>query len=262
MGADCGYGVGWMGKGGGENRTYADDALGADELDELVGYASLGVALTVCLEVAQVANVAGLVLGGAVVLAVGVDCTCMSSGYLCTPTIPYILIPAPSQKTGWEQERGMDRWRKNQVRHLQCGPALVHPFVLSPKAWTCMPRSALASLPVMFHEMVVWLDSFSCSKVTVPLTLESPRRTATVFLALARAFSTPNSTRNDAIRFPYVPELQPAMPDSTVPQQRPAIGVPPCPPGTCTGTKGSAPLANTVLKPRPATQSRPPHSLC
>jgi hypothetical protein len=55
----------------------------------------------------------------------------------------------------------------------------VHPLVLSPKAWTCMPRSALASLPVMFHEMVVFEDSSACSKVTVPLTLESPRRTAT-----------------------------------------------------------------------------------
>ena len=42
-----------------------------------------------------------------------------------------------------------------------------------------MPRSALASWPVMSHEMVVGELSFSCSKVTVPLTLESPRRTAT-----------------------------------------------------------------------------------
>ena len=42
-----------------------------------------------------------------------------------------------------------------------------------------MPRSALASLPVMSHEILVGEDSFSCSKVTVPLTLESPRRTAT-----------------------------------------------------------------------------------
>lgn len=56
----------------------------------------------------------------------------------------------------------------------------MQPLVLSPKAWTCMPRSALASLPVMFHEIWVGEDSFSCSKVTVPLTLESPRRTATV----------------------------------------------------------------------------------
>lgn len=46
----------------------------------------------------------------------------------------------------------------------------------------CMPRSALASLPLMFHEMVVGADSDSCSKVTVPLTVESPRTTATVFV--------------------------------------------------------------------------------
>ena len=55
----------------------------------------------------------------------------------------------------------------------------MQPLVLSPKAWMCMPRSALASLPVMFHVMVVSADSEACSKVTVPLTLESPRRTAT-----------------------------------------------------------------------------------
>jgi hypothetical protein len=48
-----------------------------------------------------------------------------------------------------------------------------------------MPRSALASWPVMFHEIWVGEDSFSCSKVTVPLTLESPRRTATGDVVLA-----------------------------------------------------------------------------
>jgi hypothetical protein len=42
-----------------------------------------------------------------------------------------------------------------------------------------MPRSALASLPEMSHEILVGEDSPSCSNVTVPLTLESPRRTAT-----------------------------------------------------------------------------------
>lgn len=45
-----------------------------------------------------------------------------------------------------------------------------------------MPRSALASWPEMFHETVVGEDSLSCSKVTVPLTLESPRRTATAHI--------------------------------------------------------------------------------
>ena len=66
-----------------------------------------------------------------------------------------------------------------QLRNLQCGPALVQPLVLSPKAWMCMPRLALASLPVMSYEIVVSEPSDDCSKVTVPLTLESPRRTAT-----------------------------------------------------------------------------------
>jgi hypothetical protein len=56
----------------------------------------------------------------------------------------------------------------------------VQPLVLSPKVWMCMPRSALASLPVTFQDTVVSAPSEACSKVTVPLTLESPRITATV----------------------------------------------------------------------------------
>jgi hypothetical protein len=42
-----------------------------------------------------------------------------------------------------------------------------------------MPRSALGSLPVISHVMIVGEDSDSCSKVTVPVTFESPRRVAT-----------------------------------------------------------------------------------
>lgn len=56
----------------------------------------------------------------------------------------------------------------------------MQPLVLSPKVWMCMPRLALASLPVMSQVMVVGADSEACSKVTVPETLESPRTTATV----------------------------------------------------------------------------------
>lgn len=63
--------------------------------------------------------------------------------------------------------------------HSQWGPAEVQPLVLSPNWWTCMPRSALGSLPVTSHVMVVGEDSDSCSKVTVPVTFESPRRVAT-----------------------------------------------------------------------------------
>lgn len=43
-----------------------------------------------------------------------------------------------------------------------------------------MPRSAEASQPLMSYEMDVGEDSDDCSNVTVPETLESPRRTATV----------------------------------------------------------------------------------
>lgn len=51
--------------------------------------------------------------------------------------------------------------------------------MLSPKVWMCMPRLALASWPVMSQLMVVGSDSAACSKVTVPVILESPRTTAT-----------------------------------------------------------------------------------
>ena len=51
----------------------AENALRADQLDELVRDGALGVALGVGLEVAQVADVALAVGGGAVGLVVGVD---------------------------------------------------------------------------------------------------------------------------------------------------------------------------------------------
>ena len=51
----------------------ADDAVLADELDQLVGDGALCVALAVGLEVTQVTDVALLILGSTVVLAVGVD---------------------------------------------------------------------------------------------------------------------------------------------------------------------------------------------
>jgi hypothetical protein len=55
------------------SRTYANDTLGADQLDQLVRVASLSIALAVGLEVAQVTDVALVVLGGAVGLVVRVD---------------------------------------------------------------------------------------------------------------------------------------------------------------------------------------------
>jgi len=65
----------------------------------------------------------------------------------------------------------------------------VQPLVLSPKVWTCMPRSALVSWPEMSQETVVSAPSEAWSKVTVPLMLESPRRTATVKHSVSHALS-------------------------------------------------------------------------
>lgn len=59
--------------------TYANDALGANELDQLVLDAALGVTLAVGLEVTEVTDVALLVVGGTVGLVVRVDC----GGQLC-----------------------------------------------------------------------------------------------------------------------------------------------------------------------------------
>ena len=56
------------------DNSAAEDALGADQLDVLVRDGALGVALGIGLEVAQVADVALAVGGGAVGLVVGVDC--------------------------------------------------------------------------------------------------------------------------------------------------------------------------------------------
>jgi hypothetical protein len=53
--------------------TYANDALGADELDQLVLDAALGVTLAVGLEVTEVTDVTLLVAGGTVGLVVRVD---------------------------------------------------------------------------------------------------------------------------------------------------------------------------------------------
>lgn len=56
-----------------DNRP-AQDALGPNQLDLLVREAALGVAPAVRLEVAQVADVALVVVGGAVCLGEGIDC--------------------------------------------------------------------------------------------------------------------------------------------------------------------------------------------
>jgi hypothetical protein len=53
--------------------TYANDALGANELNQLILDAALGVTLAVGLEVTEVTDVALLVVGGTVGLVVRVD---------------------------------------------------------------------------------------------------------------------------------------------------------------------------------------------
>ena len=58
----------------GHGETYANDAVGANELDVRVLHGALGVALAVSLDVAEVADVSGLVRRSAVSLSVRVDC--------------------------------------------------------------------------------------------------------------------------------------------------------------------------------------------
>lgn len=57
-----------------DDDSAADDALGTDQLDQLVGGGADGVALAISLDVAKVTNVAVLVGGSTVTLAVRVDC--------------------------------------------------------------------------------------------------------------------------------------------------------------------------------------------
>lgn len=58
-----------------EGSTYADDALGPNQLDHVVRHGALGIALTVGLQIAEIADMASF--GGAVAvrLVVGVDYT-------------------------------------------------------------------------------------------------------------------------------------------------------------------------------------------
>jgi hypothetical protein len=53
--------------------TYAQNALGTNQLNQLVLLGANGVTLSISLEVAQVTDVALLILGGTVGLAEGVD---------------------------------------------------------------------------------------------------------------------------------------------------------------------------------------------
>ena len=73
----------------------------------------------------------------------------------------------------------------------------MQPLVLSPKVWMCMPRLALASWPLRSQVTVVGAPSDSCSKVTVPETLESPRTTATRRCAHISIDSTASSSSSN-----------------------------------------------------------------
>ena len=77
----------------------------------------------------------------------------------------------------------------------------MQPLVLSPNVWMCMPRLALASWPLRSQETVVGPPSDSCTKVTVPETLESPRTTATrrcAHISHCSTASGPSSNRRYA----------------------------------------------------------------
>lgn len=78
----------------------------------------------------------------------------------------------------------------------------MQPLVLSPNWWTWNARSALASWPLMSHEMLVETPSFACSKVTVPASLESPRRTATAESQLFVGFHWPLRVYQRRMRIP------------------------------------------------------------
>ena len=91
-----------------DNNGATENAVWADELDLLVLDCALAVALAIGLEVAKVSYVALAVVWGAVLLAVWVDYGVGRSAFVA----------------------GL----AEVVCYLQCGPALVHPLVLSPKA--------------------------------------------------------------------------------------------------------------------------------
>jgi hypothetical protein len=93
--------------------TYADDALGSDQLDELVLDASLGVALGICLEVTQVTDMALLVGGGTVSLVVRVD-------YPLSAIPIQLSLPAGSRETYNGVQQRCSRWCYHRKRARAC----------------------------------------------------------------------------------------------------------------------------------------------
>ena len=87
-------------------QTYANNALGTDQLDELVSGRAFAIALSISLEVSEISYMANLIGGSTMSLAVWVDCSAQLSA---------LSEPVCVSKMG-----------------LQWGPADVQPLVLSP----------------------------------------------------------------------------------------------------------------------------------
>ena len=84
---------------GGKTETYAQNARLANQLDQAVLDAALGVALGVGLDVAKVADVAVRVGGGAVFFAEGVDCC--GGGHVSQKNQSWYKIHAAAASTSW-----------------------------------------------------------------------------------------------------------------------------------------------------------------
>lgn len=107
-------------------QSYANNAVGTNQLHEVVGQGTLSIALSISLNIAHVANMTLGIAGSAVLLAVRVDWE-------------RVREASPRERTPGATANKYSQW----------GPAEVQPLVLSPKVWTWKPRLALGSLPVM-----------------------------------------------------------------------------------------------------------------
>ena len=83
---------------GRSRKAYANNALGSNQLDQLVRDASLSVALAIGLEVTQVTDVALVIFGGTVGLVEGVDCHALAW--------IHSIIPSSSNQIRLEACRG------------------------------------------------------------------------------------------------------------------------------------------------------------
>lgn len=96
--------------------TYANNRLGTNQLDQLIRNAALRVALSIRLDVAQVANVALFVVGGAVGLVVGVDYYTVSTYH---PETSFVLPSSPEEMGNFFPRRQgrlplLRRWKDSE----------------------------------------------------------------------------------------------------------------------------------------------------